>query len=54
MRRCSFLFRFSVERVSAYALIFFYPFEMESVSTNDHSDLTVVHQIFIPLGQNIS
>jgi len=54
MRRCSSLFRFSIERVSAYALFFFLPFEMESVSTTDHYDLTVVHQISIPLGQNIS
>ena len=50
MRRCSSLFRFSIERVSAYALI---SFEMESVSTTDHCDMTVVHQISIPLGQNI-
>ena len=54
MRRCSSLFRFSIERVSADALIFFLPFEMESVSTTDHYDLTVVHQISIALGQNIS
>jgi len=37
MRRCSSLFRFSIERVSAYALI---SFEMESVNTADHCDLT--------------
>ena len=51
MQMCSSLFRFSIERVSAYALI---SFEMESVSTTDHCDMTVVHQISIPLGQNIS
>jgi len=54
MQRCSSLFRFSIEMVSAYALIFFLPFAMESVSTTDHYDLNVVHQISIPLGQNIS
>ena len=53
MQRCSSLFRFSIERVNAYALIFFLPFEIKSVSTNDHYDLTVAHQISIPLGQNI-
>ena len=53
MRSCSSRIRFSIENVSAYVLIFFLPFEMESVSTTDHSDLTVVHQISIPLGQNI-
>ena len=52
MRRCSSLFRFSIE--SAYALISFLPFEMESVSIGDHCDLIVVHQISIALGQNIS
>jgi len=31
MQRFSSLFRFSIERVSAYALIFFLPFEIESV-----------------------
>jgi len=56
MLRCSSLFRFSIEWVSAYPLIFFLPTEIESVSTTstDHYDLTVVHQISVPLGQNIS
>jgi len=54
MWRCSSLFRVSVEMVSAYALILFLPLAMESVSTTDHYDLNVVHQISIPLGQNIS
>ena len=41
----------SIEWVSAYPLIFFLPIEIESVSTTstDHYDLTVVHQISVPL-----
>jgi len=56
MLRCFSLFRFSIEWVSAYPLIFFLPIEIESVSTTstDHYDLTVVHQISVPLGLNIS
>jgi len=53
MLSCSSRIGFSIEKVSAYALIFFLPFAMESVITTDHYDLTVVHQISIPLGQNI-
>jgi len=48
MRRCSSLFRFSIEKVISYAHIFFLPFAMESVITTDHYDLTVVHQIPFP------
>jgi len=54
MQRCSSLFGFSIESVSAYALIFFLPFAMESVNTTDHYDLTVVHQISIPLGHIVT
>ena len=54
MRRCSSLSRFSIERVSAYALIFFLLLATESLNTTDHYDLTIVHQISILLGQNIS
>ena len=43
-----------IERVSAYALLYFLPCAMESPNATGHFALTVVHQISIPLGQNIS
>jgi len=36
------------------SLIFFLPLAVESVNTTGHYDLTIVHQISILLGQNIS
>ena len=42
-----------VESVSAHAFLFFLPYTMECVSMTKHYDFTIVHQVFIPLGQNI-
>ena len=43
-----------MESVSAHAFLFFLPYAMECMSTTKRYDFTIVHEFFIPLGQNIS
>jgi len=43
-----------VESVSAHAFLFFLPYTVECMCMTKCYDFTIVHQFFIPLGQNIS